>query len=569
MDERFQYRRLLRSFAYRLLDNELLSAEGDSKQTMVNALALIGAFSVTLALCYRYKYGFMLDRASAAVRDAVSWGDKEFLISLSMAVVAFVSIVAWDGLFPDRRECLTLHALPIRFRTVFAAKLTAVLLMFAVVTAALNAPTAVAFPWFLLGDHAPFLDLAANIGVHALVVFCAGAFAFFSLLGLQGLLAAVLSFRQYKWISGWIQMGVLFAILSAFFLIPDIAHPQSLADPRNRLTVHLLPPFWFLGLYEEMLGKDLAVVHELAGMARMGLLLSMAGALAAYALGYGRYVRKTIEEADAITAGRGKRAGPLNRMADRVLLRRPIERAAFHFTARTMARNRKHRLLLAIYAGVGLAYVLNGVGWLIQGHADRVSRFDATISSIPLVLSFFMLLGMRVLFTLPVELQANWIFQLTETGQAGDYLGGVRKLMIAIGIAPLVVGTFPIYGSLWGWAYAARHMALVTLILLVALEYLMRGFPKIPFTCSFLPGKTNLKATIGIYIVAFVFFSFVIARIELALVRARGGYWIGMAIIASALAYRAWRRIQFERCLKTFVYEERPDWKLASLDLQT
>jgi hypothetical protein len=130
------------------------------------------------------------------------------------------------------------------------------------------------------------------------------------------------------------------------------------------------------------------------------------------------------------------------------------------------------------------------------------------------------------------------------------------------------LGTFPVYGALWGWEYAARHLALVTLILLLVIEYLMRGFPKIPFTCSFLPGKTNLKAMIAIYLTIFVFFTFVVARIELALVQARIGYWIGVTAIVSALLYRAWRRNQFERELKTFVYEERPDWKLASLDLQ-
>lgn len=569
MDERSQFRRLLRSFSDRFVDNELLSAEGDPRQTLVNALALIGAFSVTLCLCYRYKYAMMFGNASAAVRDAVSWGDKEFLISLAMAVTGFVSIVTWDGLFPDRRDCLTLHALPIRNRTIFAAKLTAALLLFAAVALALNAPTSILFPWLSLGDHAAFGDLAANVAAHVTATFAASAFAFFSLLAVQGLLVSMLSFRHYKWISGWVQLGALFTILSAFFLMPDIAHPAPLADPRNHLAVRLLPPFWFLGLYQEMLGSSLPVVHELAGMARAGLAAAAALALAAYRFGYDRYVRKTIEEADAISAGRTRRAGPLARALDRFVVRNPVERAVFHFAARTMARNRRHRLLLAIYAGAGLAYVLNSVGWIFRGQTDRVYRLDPTISAVPLVLSFFVLLGMRVLFTMPVELNANWIFRLTENGRPAEYLSGARKLMVAVGIAPLALGTFPIYGLLWGWGYAARHLLMVVLILLLVLEYLMRGFPKIPFTCSFLPGKANLKATIGIYAATFVFFAFLVTSIELALLRAGAGYWIGAGVIALVLVYRAWRRNAWERRLKGFVYEERPDWALASLDLRT
>ncbi len=568
MDEPSQFRRLLRSFSYRFLDNELLSAEGDARQTAVHSLALIGAFSITLCLCFRYKYSLMLFGMSAAKRDAISWGDKELLISLAMAATGFLSILTWDGLFPDRRDCLTLHALPIRKRTIFAAKLSAVLAMFGVVSLALNAPTTALFPWLVLGDKAPLGALAGNMLAHAAAVFSASAFLFFAFLTLQGLLVAVLPFRQYKWISSWVQMGSLFAILSVFFLMPDVARPEPLSDPRNSLTVHLFPPFWFLGLYEELLGVPLPVVHELANMARAGLGISILTALTAYALGYNRYVRKTIEEADAISADRTRRAGLLDRLADRLLVRRPIERAVFHFAARTMARNRKHRLLLAIYAGVGFSYVLKSIGWIFQGHMDRMYRLDASISSVPLILSFFVLLGMRVLFTIPVELNANWVFRLTENGKAREYLAGARKLMIAVGIAPLTLGTFPIYGVIWGWGYAARHLLLVSLILLLVLEYLMRGFPKIPFTCSFLPGKLNLKATIGIYVVLFLIFALAVTAIELALLRARSGYWIGAGIIVAVLLYRAWRRNEWERKLKGFVYEERPDWAMARLDLQ-
>ena len=476
--------------------------------------------------------------------------------------------MTWDGLFPDRRDCLTLHALPIRKRTIFAAKLTAVLVMFGVVTLALNAPTTLLFPWLVLGDKAPIGALAGNVLAHAVALCGARAFLFFAFLTLQGLLVALLPFRQYKWISSWVQMGSLFAILSLFFLMPDVARPDSLADPRNSLTIHLLPPFWFLGLYEELMGARLPIVHELANMARAGLAASIVTALAAYAVGYNRYVRKTIEEADAISADRTTRAGLLSRLADRLLVRQPIERAVFHFAAHTMARNRKHRLLLAIYAGVGFSYVLKSVAWVFQGHAERMYRLDPSISSVPLILSFFVLLGMRVLFTVPVELNSNWIFRLTENGRPSEYLAGARKLMIAVGIAPLTLGTFPIYGFLWGWGYAARHLLLVSLILLLVLEYLMRGFPKIPFTCSFLPGKLNLKATIGIYAVLFLMFALAVTAIELALLRARSGYWIGAGLIALGLLYRAWRRNAWERKLKGFVYEERPDWAMARLDLQ-
>ena len=63
-------------------------------------------------------------------------------------------------------------------------------------------------------------------------------------------------------------------------------------------------------------------------------------------------------------------------------------------------------------------------------------------------------------------------------------------------------------------------------------------------------------------------FALAVTAIELALLRARSGYWIGAGLIALGLLYRAWRRNAWERKLKGFVYEERPDWAMARLDLQ-
>jgi hypothetical protein len=572
LDERLQFRRLLRDFSFRFLDNELLSAEGDSGQTMVHTLALLAALALSLSLCYVYRYSLGLSpRISAAVRDSITWGDKEFLISLAMMATGLAAIVAWDGLFPDRRDCLVLSALPVRNRTIFAAKLCAVVALFAAVTAALNVPTAICFPWLALPEDFSLAVYIRYVSAHTAAVLSASAFVFFTFVTIQALLINALSFRQYKWLSAWVQLGALFALVAGFFFIPDIARPASLADPRNRMAALALPPFWFLGLYEELLGVRMPIVQELAGIARAAVAGSAAVALSAYCLGYGRYLRKTVEEAEAIASNRTGPGAAVARLVDRILVRNPVERAVFHFAARTMSRNRKHRLLLAIYAGVGLSYVFHNIASLLAKHrTGGFDRLDTVISSVPMVLSFFILLGMRVLFTIPVELRANWVFRLTENGRPAEYLAGARKLMIAAGIAPLALATFPVYGMLWGWSHALRHLLLVVLILLLVLEYMMRGFPKIPFTCSFVPGKANLKARFGAYCVFFLLFGYLISLLEIWLVWKPRGYWIGVAAISLVLVYRAWRRNQWERKLGGFVYEERPDWVLAaSLDLQT
>ena len=564
MDERLQFRRLLRGFSYRFLDNEFIPAEGDTHQTTVHTVALLGALSISLALLFFYKY---FNFVRSAHWEAASWPDKQFLIAAAMSVMALAVVVTWDALFPDRRDCMILTALPVRPRTVFAAKICSVFLVFGIVMASLNWATTLLLPGILAsapGSPGFFRCLWAHIAA----VLGAGLFVFAALLGLQGVLINVLSFRHYKWISTWVQVLTLFGILSMFFLTPDIATPTRLADPRNRMAAHLIPSFWFLGWYEELLGSRIPVVGELARQAREALAIAVGVALAAYSAGFSRYLRRVVEEADNVAGGGRMRGSALARLFDRVALRGPVERAVFHFGLRTMARNRKHRLLLAVYAGMGLAYVFHGVSSAIRdSHAGGMRLLDVGISSVPLVLSFFVLVGMRMLFTIPVELRANWIFRLTENGRPAEYLTGVRKLMMALGIVPLVAGTLPVYGLLWGWGYAFRHAILVVLILLVTVEYLVREFPKIPFTCSFLPGKANLKATVSIYAVIFLFFAALVTAAELALVKRPSAFWKGALAVDLVWIYRVWRRNQWERQMAGFIYEENPVL-MVRLDLQ-
>jgi len=48
----------------------------------------------------------------------------------------------------------------------------------------------------------------------------------------------------------------------------------------------------------------------------------------------------------------------------------------------------------------------------------------------------------------------------------------------------------------WPWRQAAGHLALLGLFALVAAELCLARFRKIPFTCSYLPGKTPVHLVI-------------------------------------------------------------------------
>ncbi len=566
--EKRQYSRLTRSFAGRFLDNELIAPGGDGQQSAVHALALLGALGVVCAYLLFEKYFFMQAGISAATREATLWNDRTFLISLSMALTGFAAVLSWDSMFPDKRDCLTLSALPIRMRTFFAAKLTAISGAFALVIIASNAATTLVFPAATLTRSDGLMALAQHYFAHVVAIGSASAFVFFTFLGLQALLITTISARTSRRLSAYVQLIAFFGIILGFFLLPPVMDPQRLTDPANRNIVTALPPFWFLGLYQYLLGSGQPVVHQLASISMIGLCSSAALSLLLYTAGYARYVRRTIEESGMVSI-RSNRGRDLLARVIRSVVRDHRQRAVFLFVWRTMARNRMHRMLLAIYAGVGIAYVLVGLASVFKPGGQSLQRVSVEMSAAPIILPFFLLLGMRFLFAIPVELRANWIFRITEDAPVGAYLPGVEKLMLWVGVLPVSILSLPVYGLLWNWETAIRHCVMSLLISLISIELLMGRFPKIPFTCALLPGRANLKVKFGAYLGVFFGFSRFVLIMEIDWAQRTRPTVIAATI---ALAFLIWLKLRHRRDRPgsgAVIYEEKPEWAPTVLELRT
>lgn len=556
------YRRLAGHFSNRLFESDAIARGGTLRELIVTIVALLAAAGIVvgyfLGIAIAH-HPYMSERAVEALR----WGNREFLVSISMVFTAVLSIVSWDSVFPDRTDCVFLSQMPLRMRTVMGAKLTTLIGAFVIAFVAVNAFTAIMFP---VGSAAPG-KLALTVAAHIVSVFAASAFVFFTFLAVQALLIHVLPYRVVKRVSAWLQLGALFTVLFGFFLVPPISAPGVLTSAANHRLVSLIPSFWFVGLYQTMLGTADPVLHWLALRASIALALSVSIALAGYLSGYSRHVRKTIEESGAVVEIRKPRLGWAKRLLDRVLLSNPRQHAVFWYVWRTMVRNRMPRLMLAAYASVGFVYVIDGFASALKTIGNH--KPTAALGAFPLILPFFLLLGMRVLFTFPVELGANWLFRLVdEEGDPVTALRAVRKMMIAAGIVPVCIASLPMYGLLWGWRIAFWHVLLSLLIALTVLEMLITGFYKIPFTCSFMPGKANLKATFTIYAVGFLIIAFIMINLELWLLMDTARTVKGVVFFSGLLAWANWRRRRDEEDPSArLVYEERANWQLNTLEL--
>jgi hypothetical protein len=485
-----------------------------------------------------------------------------------MILMGFITVLEWDALFPDRRDYLILAPLPIGLRTLLAAKITALFLFLLVFTLALNGCSSILFPLMAMNPNAPAGYALRFIGAHATAVFAANAFILLFCVALQGVLMNAVSARYFQWISRYVQLFLLFLFVCLFFLLPRTFSFVKGLNLDNNSLIHFLPPMWFIGLYETLQGHDHSGFRALALVAGQSLAGALAMFILTYMVGFKRHVRRSLESSYTVSPSTAEWVGSVLQKLDILFLRNPAERAVFHLACRTILRSSRHRLYLGAYAGVGLALTLVGIGSTVLRSADvGIERYDPPLLSIPLVMSFFILCGMRFIFTVPAELNANWIFRLVQGAPAQEYVSGVRKVMWAFGVVPLPASLYPFYAALWGVEASLLHLSFVFTLAGILVEILLLRFQKVPFTCSYLPGRANLKLYWFPYVASFSLYAYGMASIERRMLEYPVRFVIFYTAAFAVLCYLKLRRRQLPPSERAVIFEEQPEPAVRSLNL--
>jgi hypothetical protein len=268
-----------------------------------------------------------------------------------------------------------------------------------------------------------------------------------------------------------------------YFLEPALATPQAFAAPQNQRELAWLPSYWFLGFFHQLNGPLDSVLAPLARRAWIGLAVAIGVTAVTYALSYLRTLRKIVEEPDIVSGSRG--INWLPRFGG------SLQTAVVQFGIRTLARSRQHRVMLAFYLGIGFAIVLLSIK---APHANEelwTDRFPLLFASV--VMMCFCVVGTRVVFSMPLDLRANWIFRMTEVRGAHEYMAAIRRPLFALAVGPVWAASATLFLWIWPWRPAAEHLAVLGLWGIILAYVCLHGFQKIPFTCSYLSGKSNLQ----------------------------------------------------------------------------
>jgi hypothetical protein len=422
--------------------------------------------------------------------------ETRFLFATGMAVAGLIAVMAWNTILPDRRDCAILGVLPVRFRTLFLARTAAVASVIGGALVALNFFPGFFYPFLISPTGAVIGSVLVGLIAYWVPVAAMGCLVICALLAVQGLSALFLSRRLFLLLSSWIQLGAFFTILGSYFLMPPAPSDVSTA-PMGASSY--FPSSWFFALWTAMSGTASPSLSGLAERSAWVLAAVSAVGVSAAMAAFPRVFRRTVEQPDITPADRSRPASRLLPFLVRQLFRRPLERAIVLFTARTLFRSRQHRLLLAMWSGIGLAISLAYLKDLVYGYSGGLMDslgMDAEASShwnqanIPflvgtLILLFFAVVGTRSVFVLPIELRANWVFRMTAVHSPSAYFSAVRKALLVLGAAPVWIASLFLL-AIWPPIQALKHIAILLPTGVLLVEISLYRFRKIPFTCSYL-----------------------------------------------------------------------------------
>ncbi|OJV40005.1 MAG: hypothetical protein BGO25_09435 [Acidobacteriales bacterium 59-55] len=552
--ERRQFRVLYRTFLMRVIDLELLSADADTSRLLAQFAALFAGMS--------FLFTFWIIASGGALPRDFLWLMEHFLIATTMVVVGLFSVLCWDSIFPDRRDVLVLAPLPVRARTLFRAKIAALISALSLSVLSLNSISGLIWPFlFSATNEGGLLGILHALAAYWATMILAGLFMFCCVLGVQGAASQLLPRQHFLRLSALLQIAVFFLFFGVYILEPSLETPRALTAPENQRLLAWLPSYWFLGLFQQLNGSMFPAFAPLVRRAWEGLAVALFGGMASILMAYFRTMGKIVEDPDIVPgahrANWSPRFGTL------------LQTSVVLFSVRTLLRSRQHRVLLSFCLGSGLAIVLAYVKTALDlqrllhratGGAADVSFFVASLWAM-----CFAILGVRFVISMPHMLRANWIFRMTEIHSVTAYLAAIRRSLWVLAVTPVWLFFCIFFLLRWPAWPIVGHLVLLGLVGAIVVELSLYGFHKLPFTCSWLPGQPKVRLVSWGCLLVLV--PPIAGGLEKRRLDQPLGYVCMFVLLACIAAYVRWRTVASARSAEGLIFEEEYRPELFSLNL--
>ena len=490
-----KFRVLYRQFLLRVVDLEALSVHADVPR-------FLGQFAGVLILINVFRtMGFLVPTGRPHLtRDellGMVWGQEQWFVSTMMLVTGLIAVVSWDAIFPDRRDAMVLGPLPVRPGTILGAKVAACGTVVGIALLSLASGMGAVLP-LVMDSGRLFVGYWAAMA--AACVFVYGV-----VLAVQGLMALALPRKMFLRLSSALQLVAFAWFVASYFLEPGPAAPMETVRAAAKGELNLWPSYWFFAMEQRIAGTMPAELHGIAMRAWAGLGIVVAGAGLSLALCYLRTMKKTVEEPDLVPGRKGwrwsLRAGG------------KVETAVVRFTARGLGRSRHHRVIYAFYWAILFAIAVSTL------RSVWVGGWQLRVTQAYMMPTFAMMclavVGLRSTFALPVSLNANWVLRVTQLNPSQRYIAGARRALLLLSAGP-AWGLAALLGlGFRPWSHVAEHLGMLAVVGWILAELCLLGVEKIPFACSYLPGKTNLQYLFWGFVIVFFPVAMSLANLEM------------------------------------------------------
>ena len=518
-----QFRRLQRGSARRFLNTITGSPDADPVPFLIWATALALTPPLLTAIRTTFRLSMTADATPEAIFEFVRTFRVFFLV-YGMLMTLLVSALIWEALLPNRDDQDIVGGLPVRPAVLAASRLAAGCKVVFALALALGVPVALLFG-SASAAQAAIGSLPRVLFAHVVTTLCASAAVFFLLVTIRAAAAAFGGERLADHLASLLQFLAILVFVETFLFLPGLLF-DLLRTLRtgSEVPIWYAPPVWFAAFYGWLAeggprtpDVNAALLATLVPTAA-GITLSLLPA---------RLVARRVQELLV-----SHRASLLTSIVRQLIDARwcgTTVRGVAVFATATLARSRRHAVIVASYAGLALAMAV--VELLTAGFMDHFSvvapRRDNL--AVPLVCLFFAIFGLRAALSRPADPGANWPFRIAPpTGR--DSRKAARLVVTLCAVTPVMIVTLLTAFAIWSPDIALRVVAFDGAAALLLTELAFAGWTTVPCASVHAATTDAVKSNWPLQVLGLYLFAFRGADVEMLALRHDHG--VAIAVIA-------------------------------------
>jgi hypothetical protein len=260
----------------------------------------------------------------------------------------------------------------------------------------------------------------------------------------------------------------------------------------------------------------------------------------------------------------------LGRIFNGLFLKHPVQRGIFYFYIKTLKRSRSHILKLILYMALPISFLISKLFYLgLEKGIPGFRQINFDLISVPLILYFFLVIGLRMVVRHPVDLKANWIFRISPVDRSLHYLKALKKSLFFTAVLPVIIFLYPFYHYFWGMKNAIYHSFFSMTIALLMMEICFVNFRKIPFAAEYNPEKYKMRYYWPVYFLIFLEYYISLSRLGLSLITNPSYYIVFYAaVLVIYVGLKIYQHIKDKQRILIFEEDTEPVMLTLGFDSQ-